>query len=173
MQNAKKETEMKSIKLTPEQKEAQSKMKKITLTSEQKKALSENVKKQNEQKAKKLSSSSFWDLKKALIDKGSETDKLDLKLDKISAKVQRKLRNSFLRPEQKKLAHNFLTAFNQSQISNTFETRTKYENSFIDFHTFNKTYLKDAKLQFSQKSDDSEERKNLDLAYSYYFQVSN
>ena len=152
--------------------EVKKEMKKIVLTAEQKTALSATVKKQAEQKVRKLQNSSFWNLKQALTDKGSETDKLDLKLEKISSKVQRKLRNSFLRPEQKKLASAFLGAFNESQLSNTFETRTKFENSFIDFHKFNKTYLNDAKLQFSQKSDDSEERKNLDLAYSYYFELS-
>ena len=164
MQNAKKETTL--------DKQVKTEMKKIVLTAEQKKTLSESVKKQTEQKVRKLQNSSFWNLKQALIDFGSDTDKLDLKLEKISSKVQRKLRNSVLRPKQKNFAYSFLTAFNASQISNTFEVRTKLENSYIDFHTFNKKYLNDCKLQFSQKSDDSEDRKNLDLAYSYYFELS-
>ncbi len=147
-------------------------LQKIVLTTEQKKVLSETVKKQNEAKVKKMQNSSFWNLKQALQDKGSETDKLDLKLEKISSKVQRKLRNSFLRPEQKKLASAFLGAFNMSQVSNTKETEVNLQIAFSNFNTFNKKYLNDCKVQFSQKSEDNEERKQLDLAYSYYFELS-
>ena len=144
----------------------------INLTKEQKEALSATVKKQNESKVSKLQNSSFWNLKNALTDKGSAIDKEDLKLDKISPKVQRKLRNSFLRKEQLKCSSNFLKSFNAYQLSNTNETRDIYQIAFVEFNKFNKRYLVDCNAQYSNKSDDSQERKDLDLAYSYYFQVT-
>jgi len=147
-------------------------MKKIVLTAEQKEALSATVKKQNEAKVSKLQNSSFWNLKNALTDKGSTTDKLDLKLEKISPKVQRKLRNSFLRKQQKVVASNFLKAFNEYQLSNTQESTDKYTNAFLEFNKFNKRYLVNAEMQYSNKSDDTQERKDLDLSYTYFFQVS-
>ena len=54
-----------------------------------------------------------------------------------------------------------------SQKANTLEVRTKLENAFSDFNSFNKKYLKDSKNTFTNVSEANEPDKFNFLTDSY------
>lgn len=113
------------------------------------------------------SNKSFWDLDSAIKDFCTEADQ-KLCADNVDAKkrIVKALRRK-LRDKQSNFALSFVSALKMSQKANTLEVRTKLENSFADFNSFNKKYLKDSKNTFTNVSETNEPDKFKFLSDSY------
>ena len=113
------------------------------------------------------SNKSFWNLDNAIKDFCSESDqKLCAENDAEKKRIVKALRRK-LRDKQSNFALSFISALKMSQKANTLEVRTKLENAFSDFNSFNKKYLKDSKNTFTNVSEANEPDKFNFLTDSY------
>lgn len=113
------------------------------------------------------SNKSFWNLDNAIADLCTDSDKKkaaesDAEKKRIVKALRRKLRD-----KQSSFALSFISALKMSQKANTLEIRTKLENAYSDFNTFNKKYLKDSKNTFTNVSESNEPDKFKFLSDSY------